>query len=208
LQLWKTREAIRLGVVAAVACGLLASRSAPATARPSAAASPPTVAVPSFWDPKRRQERPELTANTVIRFMTEIDYPPFNFAGPDGNPSGFNVDLARAICEELKVGCTVQMRRFDTLIDALSENRGDAVVASIAKDPTVRQRVDSPIPIIARRRGSWRSAGANFPRSLPRSSPARASPSSAEPRTRLISSCCSRASTCARIPATRRHVKP
>ena len=28
--------------------------------------------------------------------MTEDDYPPFDFIGPDGALTGFNVDLARA----------------------------------------------------------------------------------------------------------------
>ena len=69
-----------------------------------------------FWDPRRRPERPDLSRINVIRFMTETDYPPFNFAGPDGNPQGFNVDLARLICEELKLTCTVQMRRFETMV--------------------------------------------------------------------------------------------
>jgi polar amino acid transport system substrate-binding protein len=78
--------------------------------------------------------------------MTEVDYPPFNFAGPDGNPAGFNVDLARLICEELKVNCTVQMRRFDTLFDALAENRGDAAIASIAVSEQTRRRVDFSDP--------------------------------------------------------------
>src|SRR6476660_9322296 len=74
------------------------------------------LSVPSFWDPRRRPERPDLSRINVIRFLTETDYPPFNYAAPDGAPIGFNVDLARMICEELKVACTVQMRRFDTLI--------------------------------------------------------------------------------------------
>jgi polar amino acid transport system substrate-binding protein len=133
----------------------LAQSIEPMTNRPAAA---PEAAVPGFWDPKRRQDRPDLPASTVIRFLTEVDYPPFNFAGTDGNPSGFNVDLSRLICEELKVGCTVQMRRFDTLIDALAENRGDAVVASIAKTADSRRRVDftdpyyrSPARFVARR---------------------------------------------------------
>src|ERR671924_541792 len=77
------------------------------------------IAVPGFWDPRRRPERPDLSRVTLIRFMTEVDYPPFNYAGIDGNPAGFNVDLARMVCEELKVQCTVQMRRFDTLITSL-----------------------------------------------------------------------------------------
>ena len=44
------------------------------------------MAVPGFWDPRRRPERPDLSRITIIRFLTETDYPPFNYAGPDGNP--------------------------------------------------------------------------------------------------------------------------
>ncbi|MGZ9103948.1 MAG: transporter substrate-binding domain-containing protein [Rhodoplanes sp.] len=105
----------------------------------------PGVPVPSFWDPRRRPERPDLRL-TLIRFVSEVDYPPFNYAGPDGNPAGLNVELARLICEELKVDCTVQMRRFDTLIEALNENRADAAIASIAVSPEARRRVDFSDP--------------------------------------------------------------
>lgn len=100
-----------------------------------------TVTVPGFWDPKRRPERPDLSRLSAIRFLTEEDYPPFNFRGPDGQPIGFNVDLARAICLELAATCTIQVRRFDTILDALEENRGDAIVASIAVTPDLRKRV-------------------------------------------------------------------
>ena len=116
------------------------------------------IAVPGFWDPRRRPERPDLSRLSVIRFMTETDYPPFNYAGPDGLPAGFNVDLARLICEEIKVACTVQMRRFDTLIASLNSNQGDAVIASIAATPEMRKRVDfsnpyyrTPARFVARR---------------------------------------------------------
>ena len=102
--------------------------------------------VPGFWDPRRRPERPDLSRLTVIRFLTETDYPPFNYAGPDGTPVGFNVDLARMICEEIKVACTVQMRRYDTLIDSLNANQGDAVIASFAATPAMRKRVDFSDP--------------------------------------------------------------
>jgi len=114
---------------------------APQAQAPSAAAG-----VPGFWDPRRRPERPDMGRITLIRFMTEVDYPPFNYAGPDGNPAGFNVDLARMICEELHVTCTVQMRRFDTLFDALNDNRGDAAIASISVTPDSRKRADFSDP--------------------------------------------------------------
>lgn len=129
------------------ASSLLLTELMPATAR--AADGNPAVSavtVPSFWDPRRRPERPDLSRLTMIRFLTETDYPPFNYAGPDGNPAGFNVDLARMICEEIKITCTVQMRRFDTLLDAVADNRGDAVIASIAATPETRRRVDFSDP--------------------------------------------------------------
>jgi polar amino acid transport system substrate-binding protein len=115
-------------------------------AQPHGATASNPVAMPGFWDPRRRPERPDLSRVTLIRFLTENDYPPFNYAGVDGNPAGFNVDLARMVCEELAIACTIQMRRFDTLIDALAENRGDAVIASIAVTPQTRGRVDFSDP--------------------------------------------------------------
>jgi polar amino acid transport system substrate-binding protein len=118
---------------------------APAAPAPKPGAQAPQ-AVPGFWDPRRRPERPDLSRLTVIRFLTETDYPPFNFTGPDGNPAGFNVDLARALCDEIKVSCTIQMRRFETLIDALSSNRGDAIIASLAVTPQLRAKVDFTDP--------------------------------------------------------------
>src|ERR1043165_7635243 len=120
-----------------------AARAQPSTTQP--AAQPP-VAVPGFWDPRRRPERPDTSRISQIRFLTEFDSPPFNYAGPDGNPAGFNVELARLICEELKIQCTIQLRRFDTLLQALAENRADAVIASLAVTPETRQRVDFSDP--------------------------------------------------------------
>jgi polar amino acid transport system substrate-binding protein len=105
-----------------------------------------SVAVPGFWDPRRRPERPDLSRLQTIRFLTEMDYPPFDYAGPDGNPAGFNVDLARLLCDEIKVTCTIQARRFDTLLDALADNRGDAVIASIAPTAETRRRADFTDP--------------------------------------------------------------
>jgi polar amino acid transport system substrate-binding protein len=107
---------------------------------------PRGAAVPGFWDPRRRPERPDLSRIQSIRFLTELDYPPFDYAGPDGNPAGFNVDLARLLCDEIKTSCTIQARRFDTLLDALNDNRGDAVIASIASSVATRKHADFTDP--------------------------------------------------------------
>ena len=100
------------------------------------------VFIPGFWDPKHRPDKPDISRMGTIRFLTEDDYPPFNFKGPNGEVTGFNVDLARALCNELGATCTIQVRRFDTLLDALDKNQGDAVIASIAITPQNRARAD------------------------------------------------------------------
>ena len=112
---------ISLGVLATAAPMWGGAAHAQTLPKPAPEAAP--QAVPGFWDPRRRPERPDLSRLTVIRFLTETDYPPFNFTGPDGNPAGFNIDLARQLCEEIKVTCTIQMRRFETLLDAIASNR-------------------------------------------------------------------------------------
>ncbi len=134
-------------LVAALCCALLA---ASAGVRPVVAqdgvASPRAAAVPGFWDPRRRPERPDLSRIQSIRFLTEMDYPPFDYAGADGNPAGFNVDLARLLCDEIKTTCTIQARRFDLLLDALDDKQGDAVIASIAVNADTRRRADFTDP--------------------------------------------------------------
>jgi polar amino acid transport system substrate-binding protein len=147
--LWKVRviptlTGLAIGVLSAVALPLVGPACAQNLAKPGAEAAP--QAVPGFWDPRRRPDRPDLSRLSVIRFLTETDYPPFNFTGPDGNPAGFNVDLARQLCEEIKVTCTIQMRRFETLLDAIASNRGDAIIASLAVTPQMRARLDFTDP--------------------------------------------------------------
>jgi polar amino acid transport system substrate-binding protein len=149
---------LALAALGALLAAPIRAQSLPHPGAPYAGAALSGAGVPGFWDPGRRQDRPELPAAMVIRFLTETDYPPFDFADASGNPAGFNVDLARSLCEELRVACTVQMRRFDTLVDALASNQGDAIIASVAPTPDTRARMEftdpyyrSPARFVARR---------------------------------------------------------
>ena len=105
------------------------------------AAAADAVAIPSFSDPALRLDRPNLTGLRAIRFLTSDDYPPLNFALEDGSLTGFNVEIARAVCEELQIACTIQARRWDTLINSLAAGKGDAVVASIGATAKNRARI-------------------------------------------------------------------
>ncbi|MCB1495265.1 MAG: transporter substrate-binding domain-containing protein [Bauldia sp.] len=98
--------------------------------------------IPSFWDPKRRIERPPAGSVPAIRFLTTSDFPPFNFLNEDGRLSGFNVDLARAICDELAIRCTIQTREWDDLLRALRDGNADAIIAGMAITSEARQELD------------------------------------------------------------------
>jgi len=140
-------RALRANLLAALLGALAAVLAAASPGQAQEGVTLPSGAgVPGFWDPRRRPERPDLSRIQSIRFLTELDYPPFNYAGPDGNPVGFNVDLARQLCDEIKATCTIQARRFELLLDALDDNRGDAVIASIAITPVTRRRADFTDP--------------------------------------------------------------
>ena len=140
-------RALRANLLAALLGALAAVFAAASLGQAQEGVTLPSGAgVPGFWDPRRRPERPDLSRIQSIRFLTELDYPPFNYAGLDGNPVGFNVDLARQLCDEIKATCTIQARRFELLLDALDDNRGDAVIASIAITPATRRRADFTDP--------------------------------------------------------------
>lgn len=103
-------------------------------------------APPTFIDPNLRLERPALSGVRAIRFLTTDDYPPMNFNREDGSLSGFNVEIARAICKQLDIGCTIQARPWDTLLDALETGKGDAVIASMASSEALRAQLDFSFP--------------------------------------------------------------
>jgi polar amino acid transport system substrate-binding protein len=123
-----------------------------------AAEAAANVTIPNFWDPKRRVERPAAGAVQAIRFVTTDDFPPFNFLDADGHLTGFNVDLARAICTELAIRCTIQARPFADLVHALEVKTADAAIAGIAITAQSRAALDfsdvylrSPARFVVRR---------------------------------------------------------
>jgi polar amino acid transport system substrate-binding protein len=67
-----------------------------------------------------------------LRVLTEADYPPFNYYDEEARLTGFNIDLARAICRELSVDCDINTAEWSTLVPSLKNDEADAVIASMA----------------------------------------------------------------------------
>jgi polar amino acid transport system substrate-binding protein len=71
----------------------------------------------------------------ALRVLTADDFPPFNYRDEDGALTGFNVDLANAICLELAATCRVEAAKWEDLLPGLLRRRGDVVMASHAITP-------------------------------------------------------------------------
>jgi len=117
-------------VVAVVLSGVLADSSYSQTGPKNLpAAEAGTAQVPQTSSPLR------------LRFITDNDYPPFNYLDENGNLTGFNVELAKALCAELKVRCSVQALAWERMITAIENDTADAIIASLAITRKNRRRV-------------------------------------------------------------------
>lgn len=68
----------------------------------------------------------------TIRVAVEGAYPPFSEIGPDGKIKGFDIDIANALCADLKAQCTFVQQEFDGMIPGLNARKFDAVIASMS----------------------------------------------------------------------------
>lgn len=97
--------------------------------------------IPNFWDAKEQMATPNADGFNRIRFLTTIDFPPFNYVDDSGRLAGFHVDLGRAICSELNVvdRCQVQALPWEELETALISGQGDAVLAGFSASAERRE---------------------------------------------------------------------
>jgi arginine/ornithine transport system substrate-binding protein len=77
-----------------------------------------------------------------LRIGVEGAYPPFSQIDTDGKLKGFDIDIANAICAELKVECVMVQQEFDAMIPGLLSRKIDAVIASMTITEERKRSVD------------------------------------------------------------------
>jgi len=85
-------------------------------------------------------------AQDQVRIGVEGNYPPFSQVAPDGSLSGFDIDIANAICEQMQAECTLVQQEWDGMIPALAANKFDMIVASMTITDERRKVVDFSDP--------------------------------------------------------------
>ncbi len=78
----------------------------------------------------------------TIRIGIEAAYPPFNGYNSNNELVGFDVDIAQALCAQMKADCSLIAQDWDGIIPALLAGKYDAIVSSMSITDERKQVVD------------------------------------------------------------------
>jgi len=66
-----------------------------------------------------------------LKVAIDPTYEPFTFKTADGKPTGFDVDIATALCEQMKRKCVFVEQVWDSMIPGLQAKKYDAIISSM-----------------------------------------------------------------------------
>ncbi len=93
-----------------------------------------------------------------LRIGVDATYKPFTYKTPDGKLTGFDVDIAEALCTEMKAKCSFVESSWEGIIPGLLSNKFDAIVSSMSITEDRKKSVafsdkyyQTPAAVIAKR---------------------------------------------------------
>ncbi|MEY4758304.1 MAG: hypothetical protein RJA34_3202 [Pseudomonadota bacterium] len=73
-----------------------------------------------------------VAAQTDLKVAIDPTYEPFTFKTADGKPTGFDVDIANALCEKMKRKCVFVEQVWDSMIPGLQAKKYDVIISSMS----------------------------------------------------------------------------
>ncbi len=67
-----------------------------------------------------------------LKVAIDPTYEPFTFKTADGKPTGFDVDIANALCEQIKRKCVFVEQAWDSMIPGLLAKKYDVIISSMS----------------------------------------------------------------------------
>jgi len=83
---------------------------------------------------------------TTIRFGTGTSYAPFYYLDRTNRSQGFEIDVARALCEHLNMRCEFIPDDWPSLIPGLLSHKFDALVASLSVTDARKKQIAFTVP--------------------------------------------------------------
>ena len=77
-----------------------------------------------------------------VRVAIEGAYPPFSSVDEKGQLHGFDVDITNALCEQMKVKCTIVKQDWDGMIPGLLARKFDAIISTMDITEERKKRID------------------------------------------------------------------
>lgn len=131
--------------ICALTMGLTACNNKPAeTTNASPASQPAPTAQASATT--NDNNTATATAGKKIRIATEGAYRPFNYTNTDGSLGGYDVDVAKAVCAEIKADCEIKAQDWEGILPGLISQKYDAIVSGMSHTPERAAQVDFTQP--------------------------------------------------------------
>lgn len=80
------------------------------------------------------------SADSLI-MCTNLTYPPYESVGSDGNPVGFDIDMAEAVAKQLNKKLIIKEMAFDALILGLKQGKCDFVLSGMSITPSRQKEI-------------------------------------------------------------------
>ena len=84
---------------------------------------------------------PAQAGERALRVAILSNSPPMSYTDETGKPAGFNVGVAHALCEEMKVRCELTVVELADVVDAVAAGEFDFSAVSLLATPTRQARV-------------------------------------------------------------------